>query len=264
MNDFERSLISEDRRRRGLVIILPGIEGYSCWNRNLLRGFASADVPYSIEIFDWTCGWRRLFYNLQSDPLHCEKSIAIAEKIVAYRRQYPAAPVYLVGHSGGGGMTLKSLERLPNDQKITGAILLGVAVSPEYDYRPALSHIEKKLWNFTSLADCVILGLFTKLAGTIDEKKSICAGMVGFSKRELTVPEADLFCEMPYRSEYMFNGNFAGHFGFTARSFTKHRLAPLILTNEERVTEVSPLPLLDAYRKCIPNTGNLQRTADEH
>lgn len=232
-----RIVTSPEREQRGYVIILPGIEGYSFLNRRIRNGLLRAGVPYSIEIYDWTLRWPLALYNLRSRRLHESQVRILHEKILTYQQRFPNRPVFLIGHSGGGAMTLRVLESLPDKRTIAGAVLLGAAISPKYDCRPALQHVDRKIWNITSYADFLFLGMLTGIAGTLDGYHSLCAGMVGFGPQELSPIEAAKFQELPYRWEYFWTGNLAGHFGYTAPRFVERYVAPLLLQEDERCYE---------------------------
>jgi len=235
-------LMNRERLQRGYTIILPGIEGYSWLNRRMRRGLVAAEVPYAIEIHDWTRGLSRAIFNLRSRKLHQRQSEILREKIQNYQHRFPQRPVFLIGHSGGGGLTLRVLEGLPAQMSISGAILLGAAISPAYDLRPALGHVDRKIWNMTSLADVIFLGMLTLAAGTLDGRHSVSAGMTGFRPWDLPRPLSERFEEMPYRFEYGKHGHYAGHFGFTAPSFVKNYVAPLLMQIDERCpVPVAPL-----------------------
>jgi len=248
---LSREFLSQHRQQRGYVIILPGIEGYSWLNRRIQRGLIEAEVPYAIEIYDWTHRLPRVFHNLRSRKRHRIQSQAIAEKILAYQKSWPQRPVFLIGHSGGGGMALRTLEQLPLETTISGAILLGAAVSPGFDLRPALAHVDRKIWNMTSWADVFFLGLMTLAAGTLDGRHSLCAGMTGFRCGKLGPLESAKFEEMPYRCAYWRHGHLAGHFGFTAPSFVKHDVAPLLLQQDECCPDVATASSIPG--KIIPH-----------
>ena len=226
-------LQSEERLEAGYVIILPGIEGRSIYNRQVARGLAAGDVPYAIEIHDWTrriLGMPRFFYNLRSRRLHEEQATAIAAKITDYQRKYPHRPVDLIGHSGGGGMTALVAEALPRESSISGIVMLGAALSPHYRLGPALRHIDRKIWSFSSVGDFFFLGAFTAVCGTIDGRHLCSAGMVGFRCHELEDEEREKFEEIPYRAEFLRDQHFAGHFGCTSSYFVKRWVAPLLTT----------------------------------
>ena len=99
---------------RGLVLILPGIEGRSFLNLSIMSGLLDAGLPYAMEIVDWTTGRiLLLIYHLRAWRRNQLVARQIAARVVEYRRQYPGRPVWLVGHSGGGAMALLAAEFLP-------------------------------------------------------------------------------------------------------------------------------------------------------
>src|SRR5713226_2011842 len=49
-------LRTPERLDKGLVLVLPGIEGESFLNHNIARGLADGGIRSAIEIFDWTTG----------------------------------------------------------------------------------------------------------------------------------------------------------------------------------------------------------------
>ena len=59
-------------------------------------------------------------------------------RIVDYRKSHPGRPIYLIGHSGGGALSVLTLERLPPGTTVTGAMLLNAALSPGYDLSAVL------------------------------------------------------------------------------------------------------------------------------
>ena len=123
-NDDLGELKTPERLDRGLVIVLPGVEGYSHLNRRIARGLALGGVTHAIEIYDWTYGWFWQLWSLRSRRRHTEQATLLAGKIAAYQVEYPGRPVHLIGHSGGGAMIAYTLEALEPGRKITGGIML--------------------------------------------------------------------------------------------------------------------------------------------
>ena len=125
--------LEPERLDRGLVLILPGIEGRSFLNISLMAGLLDAGLPYAMEIVDWTTGCFLLaVYHLRAWQRNRRVARQIAGRVVEYRRQYPGRPVWLIGHSGGGAMSLVAAEFLPAEKSLTGIVLLGSAMSSRY------------------------------------------------------------------------------------------------------------------------------------
>src|SRR5260221_4327757 len=115
-------LRTPERLEKGLVLVLPGIEGQSLLNHGIARGLADGGVISAIEIFDWTTGVILLFlYHLRGSRRHKAQAEKIARRVVEYQRNYPGRPVHLVGHSGGGAMAGLALEHLPAEVKVASA-----------------------------------------------------------------------------------------------------------------------------------------------
>lgn len=251
MKIAKRQFMTEERLRSGYVIVLPGIEGYSFLNRRIVKGLIQGGLPHAVEIHDWTCRWRiglpMFLYNLRSRRLHDQEGAVIVDKIRRYQQDYPNRPVFLIGHSGGGGMTMVTLEQLPPEHTIDGAILLGGAISPTYDARKGLRRVTRGVWNLYSCGDFLFLGLMTIFAGTFDGRHSCCSGMLGFRSRDQTgAPDPKLF-SIPFRREFLRFGNWGGHFGYTSPRFVQQFLLPLITTTNSS-TSAPELSTQHAFR----------------
>src|SRR5690606_38493915 len=138
----------------------------------------------------------------------------IAGQLTDYRREHPDTPVWLIGHSGGGAMSILTLERLAREHAIDGAILLGAALSPKYDLSSALDRTTRGIWNFSSWGDLFFLVAGTLLFGTLDGQHSISAGASGFrSLRQAVAAEnsGSRVTEVPWSRQMLPYGNLAGH-----------------------------------------------------
>ena len=198
-------LRTPERLERGLVLVLPGIEGESCINHSIARGLADGGVQAAIEIFDWTTGVILLFlYHLRGWQRNVAQAERLVRRIVEYRRAYPGRPVHLVGHSGGGAMAVLAIERLPANVTVTSAVLLQAAISPRYDLSAALARTELGIWNFRSVLDVFFTGIGTSVAGTMDGRHTPAAGMIGFRPPSgLSAADEELYAtrlhEVPFR-----------------------------------------------------------------
>ncbi len=179
-------IASPTRQRQGMVFVLPGIEGRSVWNQDLALGLAEGGARSAIEVYDWTTGLPGGFlFNLADIERNRAQAARLAERIVDYQRRYPDRAVHLIGHSGGGGVVVLTLEALPEDTTIAAAILLGPALSPTYDLSLALRRTRRGIYNFYSERDVSFLMLGTSLYGTIDREYALSAGAVGFARPDL-------------------------------------------------------------------------------
>lgn len=217
---------------RGLVWLLPGIEGRP-WRLSWAHAaFRDAGVDSEIRVFDW--GWLPFdpLRNLTDYEGNLEKAAGIADQIVAYRQQHREGPIDLVGYSGGGGLAIMVAEALPEDLRLRNVILAQPALSPDYDLTPALSHIDGKLVNFHSPYDWLMLGIGTTLFGTMDRKEVASAGKVGFDL-ELAARDSALRQKVEQRgwkAEMIGSGHFGNHLSILSYWWNKRYLAPYLLT----------------------------------
>jgi len=226
-------LTSPERLRHGLIIILPGIEGRGYLNQNIAAGLAEAGIPDAIEIYDWTLGPVAALYNLADYRRNISQADRVVDRIVDYQKRHPTRPVHLIGHSGGAGLAVLALERLPEGRSVTAAILLGAALWPEHDLTAALRHTRFGIYNFYSPYDAGLLGIGTSVAGTIDRRHGPAAGLVGFRLPKGAGDEVKRIYEeklhqIPWSSEMASAGHFGGHFGWASRQFVKRWIGPII------------------------------------
>lgn len=233
-----RHLDSPTRREHGIVIVLSGIEGEGLINHNILLGLEDGGLPYALHLYPWTLRIPLLatLYNLRCLKRNIRQAESLAQFIVDYCAQYPGRPVHLIGHSGGGAMSILALERLPQDVEVDSAILCAPALSPYYNISAALRHVKTHIYNIRSTYDWFHLRLATSVLGTVDGRYCVSSGAIGF---ELP-PEADAetrrlysekLVEIPFSSEMSRSFHLSGHFGSVNRLFVEEWIAPLIAAN---------------------------------
>jgi pimeloyl-ACP methyl ester carboxylesterase len=231
-----KKLAAESRQRRGLILVLPGIEGESVINHNIAHGLNDAGAADAIEIFDWTRGRLFLFDNLTNHSRNAHQADRLADRIRQYQREYPGRPVHLVGHSGGAALAVMALERLGDDHPITAAVLLAPALSPRYNLVPALRATACGIHCLYSRYDTFYLGAGTAFFGTIDRKRTFAAGKVGFQVPEgLPPPDADVYRtklrQVTWHYGMLADGHAGGHLGPSDRRFVRKWVGSIILNH---------------------------------
>ena len=234
-----RDLGTADRMSRGSAVVLPGIEGRSAYNYDIARGLDEGGVSAGIEIFDWnTAIPGGLLINLTDYERNVDQARKLVKRIVKYQETYPGRAVHLIGHSGGAGLAVLVLEQMPKERKLTAAILLAAAVSPEHDLTRALSHTRYGIFNYYSTADVGFLQLGTSIFGNIDRKHGPAAGAVGFETpsgmSESSKSEYRKLHQIKWSRRMANYGNPGTHTGWSDRSFVRKYLAPLIVEQENR------------------------------
>ncbi len=187
--DRDGHFVNRDRMGKGLVIILPGIEGEDDNNRDLRRGLAAGGVPYALAIYHW--GFPVPGLNLlvnQTDIAGNRRAAGeLAKFIVRYQKRHPDKPIFLMGHSAGGGIaifTLEALADMPDAQPVTGTILLSSSISANYRLDKAMKMIQRGIVNGYNPDDTAWLGTGTAVFGNVDGDHGESAGRTGFHCQE--------------------------------------------------------------------------------
>jgi pimeloyl-ACP methyl ester carboxylesterase len=176
--------MSQDRLNSGLVMILPGIEGESSLNQDIRRGLMNGGCPYAMTIYHWgrpvpLAGPLLNQVDILGNRIEGKE---IANRIVTYRKNYPDRPVYVIGHSGGGGIAVFAAEAMPKDVSLDGVVLLSASVSSAYDLTHALGHCRQGILNIYAPSDVGLLIIGTTLAGNMDGIRGPAAGAIGFDR----------------------------------------------------------------------------------
>jgi pimeloyl-ACP methyl ester carboxylesterase len=210
------------------LLHLPGIGGERRMDHHLTQGLVDGGFTGKIEIYNWTEHDPGL-PALLSYKNNRREAQRIADKLTAIRRANPSRPIYLTAHSGGTGLAIWALEKLPPDVQVDRVILLASALSPGYDLSLALSHVREAMYNFWSPLDTIVLGTGTTMFGTIDGVKGPAAGFKGFQPRPgASVKQYQKLRQMEYKKSWAQWGNTGGHAGPMAETFSSKVLAPLV------------------------------------
>jgi pimeloyl-ACP methyl ester carboxylesterase len=173
--DMNAQFVNEERLQRGLVVILPGIEGHGAANQSVRKGLYDADVPYALAIYSWG-------FPVPGIGLYVNQT---ATRIQQYRAKYGKdRPIYLVGHSGGGGVAIFTLEALAatGAEPVEGAFLLSASISANYPLGTALRMTRRGIVNVYNPED-ELLNSGTAIFGNVDGGRGDTAGRTGFHSR---------------------------------------------------------------------------------
>lgn len=214
-----------------VVFHLPGIGGHMGVDDSLMDGLRLGRLGGTFQIYDWTKGDPGIpaLGRYQQNLIEAQK---IADELTILIRQNAGRRVIITSHSGGAGLAVWALERLPEDAHIDTLVMIAPALSPGYDLSKALKHVRGRAYSFNSVLDPV-LGFGTRNLGTIDRVKSESAGNVGY-----TVPETANREEYSKLKQFQYDpgwtrlGNAGDHIGAMGRLFVRTIIAPLLLTGE--------------------------------
>ena len=246
---------TEGRFDRGLVVVLPGVEGVSALNLDICYGLAAGGLDWAIELRDWS-GLLGPLGNQGDRKRNRKVAAEISEYVVAYQDEHPGRPVVLIGHSGGTAIAVWIAEAMPEGRQVDGVILLASSLSQGYNLIPALEKSSRGIVNFYSQRDGVLAGLSSSPGPpTMDGQHALAAGKFGF---EWTGPGGTSWA---YQRLYQIIwdkrmerlGHLGGHAGYTDRRFGRKVLAPLVMQgvwSQQRINDI----LVEALKPPPPAT----------
>lgn len=232
---------------RGYIYYLDGAGGgglISNWSRGLRQGLIDAGYPGAGEIFRWNTGFGVVADQDSSVEYKRGKASECASRIADYSRQYPNAPVTLIGLSAGTAVTVFVLEALPQSCAVENVVLCGASIASDYDLSRALHRVRNRMYVFTSEKDAV-LAFLVPMAGTADRQAGSVpsAGLRGFQMPVRASAETRaLYAKVAYvgwKPEFSRYGNLGGHTDALKAPFVQQYMAPLIMAGMARGVQVT-------------------------
>jgi len=238
-----------ERYDRGMVMVLPGIEGAGPLNLRICDGLYAGGVDKAIVLRDWS-GLLGPIGNQRDEIRNRQVADQIAVEIMAYQDEHPNRPVILIGHSGGTAIAVWAAEAMPEGRHVDGVILLASSLSSKYDLRLALEKSSRGIINFYSHKDRALLGVGTGAVGTMDGKYSIPAG-----RRAFVVPENSYqlwayegLHQVAWSPQLRALDHRGGHGGYTHFRFIRDGLSPIIMAEHWSQSGINAL-LAEACRR---------------
>jgi len=218
----ERLVLKADCADRGLVIVLPGIDGGTGYSLAACDALSRSGPDMAVELYDWTVPFGGL---LNQTAIGRNRDVArrLARRIADYQRRHPGRPVYLIGHSGGTAIAVWAAEAAGSDGGIQRLVLLASSLSPTYSLRQALANSREGIVSFYSPHDAALLGFGTSLIGTMDGQHCESAGKVGF-RDELSAG----LMQVCWREEMAKAGHWGGHLDYMSPKFLAAYVVPLL------------------------------------
>lgn len=217
---------SEAEPGSGLVIVADGVGGLDLCGTALRHVMAAGGSLHRVRTLTWGHGFGRWHRDLTDVVNLGAQAAAMAAEVAAWRAARPGSPAFLVGKSGGTGVVVRALEGLPADA-VEAAVLLAPALSPDYDLTRALEAVRREMVAFWSPFDVFVLGLGTRVFGTIDRVRSVSAGLVGFRG------EWAKLRQVRWRPSMARTGYLGGHVGPDSPAFLRRYVVPLLTAEPE-------------------------------
>ena len=178
--DDNAAYLTPERMDEGMVVILPGVEGVSGLNKAIRLGLDEAGITCAMPIRSWgRLGALFTQVDFLGNRLAANR---LARNVEKYQDDYPGRPVYIVGHSGGGGIAVLVAAALGEGRQVDGVIVLSGSISSAYDLEKALGHTRYGIVNFYNRNDGALLAVFTTLLGNVDGIHGPSAGLLGFDE----------------------------------------------------------------------------------
>ena len=215
----------------GLVLVADGVGGLDLCGTALRYVAGAEGLPLEVRTLQWGHGLGRWHADLTNVANHRTQAAAIAAEVEALRASRPGAPAFLVGKSGGTGLIVGALEGLPEDA-VEVAVLISSALSPAYDLSRALRAVRRELVVFWSPLDLVVLGLGTRIFGTVDRVNSVSAGLIGFRPPpgldEAGRGQYAKLRQVRWQPGMASTGYLGGHVGPDSPAFLRKYVVPLL------------------------------------
>jgi hypothetical protein len=231
---------------------LPGIAGDSIFDRKWTEALTEGGAAHRVEICDWTCNHHWLAAMYCTDR-HQSQAQNIADRITARRKLDPTGRVMITSESAGAGIAIYALEKLPRDVMVDDVVLVSPATSSDIDLSRALSHVRGKMYYFDSPIDVLTLCLGTKIFGTIDQKRTLGAGLIGYHPPATadTAAYNEKLVEVQYDLSWSRYGYLGTHLSGMSSAFALHVVAPLLVRDEQAfaAAEVKSVPARAAPRR---------------
>lgn len=217
---------------REVVFIVDGVGGFQAAPLMVRRALREEGYDLGTIFFDWQFGlWGEIWTDLMWLRRNRLMGAKLARKIATFCREHPKTRVHLFAVSAGTGVAVFALETLPRRELIDTVVLACPALSPTYNLAAALRPV-RRCYALISARDRVVLGLGTRLFGTVDRSFARAAGLVGFQRPEgLSAADADAYEKMGaihWSPQLRAVGHYGGHTGWVNIAFLRHHLLPML------------------------------------
>lgn len=227
----------KERLTQGCVFYFDGAGGGTTkanYAGGVIEGMLEAGYRGAGEIVSWETGKGLIKDQDASVEYKRSKAKEGAVSIQRYQKDYPGAPLGLLGFSAGTAEAIFALEELSVTEPVDRVVLLGTSISRDYDLTEALKRVKGKLYIITSTHDHMV-GTMMKFSGTADRKRhDPGAGIKGFvlpagATEETKKLYAEKIDTIPYSKDFRKDGDKGHHFDNVKKEFIRDHVAPLLM-----------------------------------
>jgi len=228
---------AKERLPRGCFFYFDGAGGGTAqanYAKGVMDGMRAAGYQGASRMMPWETGRGLVADEDASVRYKRQKAVKDAEQIRSYQRMFPSAPVCVLGFSAGTAEVAFALEALDESERVDRVVLLGAAISRDYDMTEALKRVKDKLYIITSTHDRM-LKILMPFSGTADRKfDDPGAGLRGFvlpsgASEETRRLYAEKIVTIPYEKEFRKDKDRGLHFDNVKMGFIRDFVAPLLM-----------------------------------
>lgn len=217
---------------REVLFLLDGVGGLQAGPLLARRALRLEGHLCGTILYSWQYGvpgeiWTDLMW-LRRNRVVAAK---LTRKLLGFRRSNPETRINMLAFSGGAGIAVFACEQLDGRPLIDTLILAGPALAPDYNLGRALRAV-KRCYALVSHRDTWILGVGTRLFGTIDRFHGDAAGQVGFKIPAGLSPEDSQaygrLREIPWLPALGGLGHHGGHTSWASVAFLRRHLPTML------------------------------------
>lgn len=217
---------------REVLFLLDGVGGLQAGPLLARRALRLEGHRCGTILYSWQYGvpgeiWTDLMWFRRNRVVAAK----LTRKLLAFRRANPETKIHMLAFSGGAGIAVFACEQLDGRPLIDTLILAGPALAPAYNLGRALRAVNR-CYALISHRDKWILGVGTRLFGTIDRFHCAAAGQVGFRiPAGLSAEDSqayDRFREIPWSPALGRLGHHGGHTSWASVAFLRRHLPTLL------------------------------------
>ncbi len=245
-----------------VLFLVDGVGGFQYCVTMIRKALREDAVDMTTIMFDWQFPVPgEIFTDLMWHRRNRWMGLKLARELKGFHRAHPQSRIHLMAVSAGTGITVFACEKLKRSCMIETLVLTCPALSPTYNLAPALK-TATRAYALVSRRDTVVLGLGTRLFGTVDRRFGPAAGCVGFRRPEALSDDDrsayDRLREVRWSPDLRRDGNRGGHGSWVNVRFLRRHLMPLL--HGQPLLPLHDIPAFDDEQGAAAGNSDLPPT----